>query len=151
MLGDTQFTEMYAMDFPSDSILMSHMGEGNWRLAREDRPVRLISRPLGIGGLDDPPTFLFQYRPGPATLAALVSVERERFRLLVAEGEVLDAAALPALEMPYGRFRPATGVRGCMNAWLRLGGPHHQILNPGHQADAWRVFCELAGIELAIV
>ena len=65
LLGETQFTEMYAMDFPSDSILMSHMGEGNWRLAREDRPVRLIKRPLGIGGLDDPPTFLFQYRPGP--------------------------------------------------------------------------------------
>ncbi len=38
LLGTTQFTEMYAMDFPSDSILMSHMGEGNWRLARDDRP-----------------------------------------------------------------------------------------------------------------
>jgi L-arabinose isomerase len=151
MLGDTQFTEMYAMDFPSDSILMSHMGEGNWRLAREDRPVRLIKRPLGIGGLDDPPTFLFQYRPGPATLASLVSLEDGRFRLVVAEGEVLDAAELPALEMPYGRFRPDSGVRGCMNAWLRLGGPHHQILNPGRRADAWRVFSELAGVEFAAV
>ena len=65
LLGDTQFTEMYAMDFPRDAILMSHMGEGNWRLARDDRPVRLIKRPLGIGGLDDPPTFLFQYATGP--------------------------------------------------------------------------------------
>jgi L-arabinose isomerase len=149
MLGDTQFTEMYAMDFPSDSILMSHMGEGNWRLARSDRPVRLIKRPLGIGGLDDPPTFLFQYRPGPATLATLVALGGERFRLLVSEGEVLESDELPALEMPYGRFRPDTGVRGCMNAWLRLGGPHHQILNPGRQADAWRVFSELAGVEFA--
>ena len=147
MLGDTQFTEMYAMDFPSDSILMSHMGEGNWRLAREDRPVRLIKRRLGIGGLDDPPTFLFQYRPGPATLATLAPLGGERFRLLVSEGELLDAEALPALEMPYGRFRPDTGVRGCMDAWLRLGGPHHQILNPGRQAEAWRVFSELAGVE----
>ena len=61
------------MDFPTDSILMSHMGEGNWRLARQDRPVRLIKRPLGIGGLDDPPTFLFQYadRPGDARDARL--------------------------------------------------------------------------------
>jgi L-arabinose isomerase len=151
MLGGTQFTEMYAMDFPSDSILMSHMGEGNWRLAREDRPVRLIKRPLGIGGLDDPPTFLFQYRPGPATLAALVSLEGDRFRLLVSEGEVLDAAELPGLEMPYGRFRPDSGVRDCMNAWLRLGGPHHQILNPGRQAEAWRIFSELADVEFAAV
>src|SRR6202042_2282128 len=30
LIGDAHFTEMYAMDFPSDSVLMSHMGEGNW-------------------------------------------------------------------------------------------------------------------------
>jgi L-arabinose isomerase len=146
LLGTTQFTEMYAMDFPSDSILMSHMGEGNWALARDDRPVRLIKRPLGIGGLDDPPTFLFQYATGPATLATLVSLEG-RFRLIVAEGEILDTDELPALEMPYGFFRPDTGVRGCMDAWLRLGGPHHQVLNPGRRGADWAVFCELAGIE----
>jgi L-arabinose isomerase len=149
LLGETQFTEMYAMDFPRDAILMSHMGEGNWRLAREDRPVRLIKRPLGIGGLDDPPTFLFQYATGPATLATLVSLGGERFRLVVAEGDVLDTEELPALEMPYGHFRPDTGVRACMDAWLRLGGPHHQVLNPGRTAAAWRLFCTLAGIEYA--
>ena len=149
LLGETQFTEMYAMDFPRDAILMSHMGEGNWALAREDRPVRLIKRPLGIGGLDDPPTFLFQYRTGPATLATLAAVGGERFRLVVAEGEVIDSAELPALEMPYGLFRPDTGVRRCMDAWLRLGGPHHQVLNPGRHAAAWRLFCDATGIELA--
>jgi L-arabinose isomerase len=151
LLGDTQFTEMYAMDFARDAILMSHMGEGNWALARADRPVKLIKRPLGIGGLDDPPTFLFQYATGPVTLATLVALGGERFRLVVSEGEILDTEELPALEMPYGFFRPDTGVRGCMNAWLRLGGPHHQVLNPGRQAEAWRVFCELGGIELAVV
>jgi L-arabinose isomerase len=148
LVGVTQFTEMYAMDFPRDAILMSHMGEGNWRLAREDRPVRLIKRPLGIGGLDDPPTFLFQYATGPATLATLVSLGGERFRLVVCEGEILDTEELPALEMPYGHFRPDTGVRACMDAWLKLGGPHHQVLNPGRTAAAWGTFCELAGIEL---
>jgi L-arabinose isomerase len=147
LLGTTQFTEMYAMDFPSDSILMSHMGEGNWELARGDRPVRLIKRPLGIGGLADPPTFLFQYAPGPCTLATLISLGGEAFRLLVVEGEILDTDELPALEMPYGFFRPDSGLRACMNAWLKLGGPHHQVLNPGKRAEDWRTFCELAGIE----
>jgi L-arabinose isomerase len=142
---------MYAMDFPTDSILMSHMGEGNWRLARQDRPVRLIKRPLGIGGLDDPPTFLFQYRTGTATLATLVALGGERFRLLVCEGEVLDTDELPHLEMPYGQFRPDSGLRASMDAWLRLGGPHHQVLNPGRHARAWRTFSELAGIEFEAV
>ena len=147
LLGETQFTEMYAMDFATDSILMSHMGEGNWRLAHPGRPVRLIKRPLGIGGLDDPPTFLFQYAPGPATLATLVALG-DRFRLVVGEGEVLERDELPKLEMPYGFFKPSSGVRECMNAWLRLGGSHHQVLNPGHTAAAWEVFGELAGIEV---
>jgi len=150
LIGDAHFTEMYAMDFPSDSVLMSHMGEGNWKIARQDRPVKLIKRPLGIGKLADPPTFLFQYQPGPATLATLVSLGGERFRLVVAEGENLDSQELPALEMPYGQFRPATGVRACLNAWLTAGGPHHEVMNLGHHAADWEVFCRLAGIEFVL-
>jgi L-arabinose isomerase len=151
LIGVTQFTEMYAMDFPRDAFLMSHMGEGNWALARDDRPVKLIKRPLGIGGLEDPPTFLFQYRVGAATLATLVALGGEQFRLLVSEGEVLDTAELPGLEMPYGFFRPDSGVRSCADAWLRSGGPHHQVLNLGRRADDWRLFGEAAGIEVVLV
>jgi L-arabinose isomerase len=147
LIGDAHFTEMYAMDFPSDSVLMSHMGEGNWKIARSDRPVRLIKRPLGIGRLGDPPTFLFQYQPGPATLASLVSLGGERFRLVVAEGENLDSPPLPALEMPYGQFRPSSGLRLCLNGWLAAGGTHHEVMNLGHHAADWRVFCQLAGVE----
>src|ERR1700749_1008365 len=91
LIGDAHFTEMYAMDFPSDSVLMSHMGEGNWKIARKDEPVRLIKRSLGIGRLGDPPTFLFRYQPGPATLASLVSLGGEKFRMVVAEGSNLDS------------------------------------------------------------
>ena len=149
LLGSAHFTEMYAMDFPTDSILMSHMGEGNWKIARSDKPVRLIKRPIAIGGLDDPPTFVFEYQPGPATLATLVSLGGESFRLVVCEGENLDGPDLPGLEMPWGRFKPDVGVRACLDAWLRLGGPHHQVMNLGRHAEAWRVFCEQAGIEFA--
>jgi L-arabinose isomerase len=147
LAGDGHFTEMYAMDFPSDSILMSHMGEGNYAVARNDEPVRLIKRSLGIGKLDDPPTFLFRIQPGPATLASLVSLGGEAFRMVVSEGEVLDSQVLPALEMPYGQFSPTTGMRECMNNWLRNGGTHHMVMNLGHHAKEWEVFCELAGIE----
>lgn len=147
LIGDAHFSEMYAMDFPTDSILMSHMGEGNWKVARADRPVKLIKRPLGIGKLADPPTFLFQYQPGPATLATLVSLGGERFRLVVAEGEILDSQELPVLEMPYGQFKPDTGVRACLNGWLRNGGPHHQVLNLGRHAATWELFCAATGME----
>jgi L-arabinose isomerase len=151
LIGKAQFSEMYAMDFPSDSVLMSHMGEGNWQVARSDRRVRLIKRPLGIGRLDDPPTFLFQYQPGPATIASLVSLEGERFRMVVTEGEILDSQELPALEMPYGQFHPDSGLRSCLTNWLRNGGTHHEVLNLGRHSDSWRIFCELNRIEFVSV
>src|SRR5262249_1382216 len=44
MIGDAHFSEMYAMDWELDSVLISHMGEGNWKIARRDRPIRLIDR-----------------------------------------------------------------------------------------------------------
>jgi L-arabinose isomerase len=151
LIGDAHFTEMYAMDFPTDSVLQSHMGEGNWKIARTDRPVRLIKRSLGIGRLADPPTFLFQYQPGPATLASLVSLEGERFRLVVAEGENLDSQELPALEMPYGQFRPASGLRACLNGWLAAGGTHHEVMNLGKHAADWKAFAQLSGMEFVQV
>jgi L-arabinose isomerase len=147
LLGDVQFTEMCAMDFERNAFLMSHMGEGNWALAREDRPVRLAKRSLRVGGLDEPPTFLFQYRPGPATLAAILSLPGDGFRVVVSEGEILDGEELPALETPYGFFRPDGGLRECANAWLELGGAHHQVLTAGRTAGDWRLFCEIAGID----
>jgi L-arabinose isomerase len=58
---------------------------------------------------------------------------------------------LPALEMPYGQFRPVSGVRDCLNGWLAAGGPHHEVMNLGHHPAAWRDFCQLAGIELVQV
>ncbi|MDA2803009.1 L-fucose/L-arabinose isomerase family protein [Nocardiopsis suaedae] len=145
--GIGHFTEMYAMDFPRDAILMSHMGEGNWKVARDDEPVRLIKRPLAIGGLDDPPTLLFRIQPGPATLASLVTLGGGRFRLVVAEGEVLDEPPMPSLEMPYGMFRPDSGVRGCMDGWLAAGGTHHITMTPGRTAADWESFCTAAGVE----
>ena len=94
------------MDWELDSVLISHMGEGNWRIARRDRPVKLIDRPLGIGRLDNPPTPVFSAEPGPATTAALVPIEGEYYRLVVGRGEVLDTPELPKVEMHYFHFRP---------------------------------------------
>jgi len=148
LIGDANFSELYAMDFELDSVLVSHMGEGNWKVARRDRPVRLLDRELGIGGLGNPPTTVFSAQPGPATTAALVPLEGEHYRLLVGHGEVLDTPELPNVEMPYFHFRPRAGVREFMDGWLELGGPHHFVTNLGEHAERWRRLAELLEIEL---
>jgi L-arabinose isomerase len=147
LVGDANFSEMYAMDFELDSILVSHMGEGNWKIARSDRPVRLVDRELGIGGLGNPPTAVFSAEPGPATIANLIPLEGEAFRLMVGSGEVLDTPELPAVEMPNFHFRPGSGVREFMDDWLQLGGTHHFVVNLGDQVGRWRRFAELVDVD----
>lgn len=145
--GDAHFTEMYAMDFKRDSMLMSHMGEGNWKVAREDEAVRLANRELGIGDLNNPPTPVFRAEPGPATIVSLVHLTGEEFRLVVAQGEVLDSQKYPTIEMPYFHFKPNSGLRECNDAWLKAGGTHHQTLLLGDQRQKWRMLCQILGIE----
>ena len=150
LLGDAHFTEMYAMDFPSDSILMSHMGEGNWRVARRDRKPRLIKRPLGIGGLADPPTFLFQYEPGPATLATLRLARRRSLPpdRLRGRGARHRGAAQPrdALRPVPARLRRA---RAASTPGSGSAARITRSCTSGASSTTWRVFCELTGIELA--
>jgi L-arabinose isomerase len=147
MIGNAHFSEMYAMDWELDSVLISHMGEGNWKVARADRPVKLIDRPLGIGGLDNPPTPVFSAVPGLATTAALIPLEGEAYRLLVSRGEVLDTPELPKVEMHHFHYRPEQGMEPFMDQWLELGGPHHFVTNLGDHVGRWRRFAELLEID----
>ena len=147
MLGNAHFSEMYAMDWELDSVLISHMGEGNWRIARHDRPVRLIDRELGIGHLGNPPTPVFAAEPGAATTAALVPLSGDNYRLVIGRGEVLDTPELPKVEMHHFHFRPARGLEPFMDDWLRLGAPHHFVMTLGEHAGHWRRFAELLKLE----
>lgn len=145
------FTEMYAMDFKRDSVLQSHMGEGNWKIARKDRPVKLIDRELGIGGLGNPPTLVFMAEPGPATLVSLAPVSGNEYRLVVARGEILDTDELPNVEMPYFHFQPDSGVRDCLDGWLEHGGTHHQCLHLGDVSRRWKMFGDIKNVEVVHV
>jgi L-arabinose isomerase len=147
MIGDAHFSEMYAMDWELDSVLISHMGEGNWKIARRDRPVRLIDRELGIGRLSNPPTPVFSAQPGVATTAALVPLDGEFYRLVVGRGEVLDTPELPNVEMHYFHLRPEGGMAPFMDDWLRLGAPHHFVTNLGDHLGRWRRFAELVELD----
>jgi L-arabinose isomerase len=147
MSGDAHFSELYAMDWALGSVLVSHMGEGNWRIARRDRPVRLIDRPLGIGGLENPPTPVFAAQPGPATTAALVQLDGEYMRLVVGHGAVLDTPELPKVQMNHFHFRPDAGLEPFMDRWLALGAPHHFVITLGDHRPRWRAFAEQLQLE----
>lgn len=144
---NAHFTEMYAMDFKRNSMLMSHMGEGNWKVARKDKPIRLVYRELGIGGLENPPTPVFMAEPGIATIASLVPLKGDNLRLVIMKGEVLDHEEYPTIEMPYYHFKPDSGVKLANTNWLKAGGTHHQCMHLGDMTRKWEMLAKMLGIE----
>jgi len=147
LVGAGHFTEMYSLDFDRDSALMSHMGEGNWRIARKDRPITLIDRPLEIGGLDNPPTVVFSAQPGPATMVSLASLAGYGYRLITCPGVILDTEELPGVPMPYFHFKPDTGIKRAMDQWLLGGGTHHETLTLGAHGRRWSLLAHLLDID----
>jgi L-arabinose isomerase len=151
LVGDPHFTEMYSLDFGKDAAMLSHMGEGNWKVARKDRGVTLIDRPLDIGDLDNPPTPKFNIEPGSATLISLVSVEGSRYRLVVSRGTILDTEELKDVPMNHGFFKPDSGIRKAMDEWLKNGGTHHEVLFLGDWCSRFRALCQILDIEFVEV
>ena len=151
LCGQAGFSEMYMMDFAREAVLLCHAGEGNWAMCRRDKKPFLMDRVFNEGGLSNPPTPIFTPEPGPAGVMSLVHVGGERFRLVYAPGEILDECSLRKIDMPYMFFRPASGVRACIKAWLEQGGTHHEVIVPGDYAARVRLLCRLLGIEFVEV
>ena len=120
-------------------------------MARTDRKPFLMDRVFGEGGLDNPPTLIFAQKPGPVAVMSLAHLGGDRFRLVYAPGEVLDKADLRRCDMPYLFFRPQSGVRACVKAWLEQGGTHHEVIVEGAPEERVRLWCRLAGIEFVRV
>ena len=149
LCGMANFSEMYMMDLKRGAILLCHAGEGNWAMARRDRRPFLMDRVFNEGGLSNPPTPIFTPEPGRAAVMSLAHIGGERFRLVLAQGEMLDECGLKKCDMPYMFFRPDAGVEASVQRWLELGATHHEAIVAGEQAARIRLFCRLAGIELA--
>lgn len=148
LIGDSGFTEMYSLDFGRDACMFSHMGEGNWKIARKDRPVKLIDRPLDIGDKDNPPTAVFSAQPGVGTAASLVPIAGDYMRLVVMKGTILDEDhEIPGIPMNHTFMKPDNGVKKAMDGWLRYGGTHHQVLWLGDQTRKLEFLCDILDIE----
>lgn len=151
LIGDPGFTEMYSLDYERDACLMAHMGEGNPAIARKDRPVKLIDRFLDIGDMENPPTPVFSAEPGVCTMASLVAVSGDQYRMVVARGVNLDDKEIPGIPMPYTFFRPDSGIRAAMDKWLEYGGTHHEVMFLGDHVQRLKMLCHIMDIEFVEV
>jgi len=150
LAGAANFTEMFSMDFAGNSALMMHMGEGNWKMARQDEPVRLLRSTLGLVPVRVVPLLLaFSLEPGEATLVSLTTLADGKLKFIVSEGEVVDFPYIPDLQRPHYKFRPKGDLCDFLTRFSLEGGSHHQALSYGRWASALEKLAVLMGLECA--
>jgi len=147
LAGAANFTEMFTMDFAGNSALMMHMGEGNWKMARQDEPVQLLRSALGLVPMRVEPLLLaFSLEPGDVTLVSLTTVAGGELRFVVTEGEVVDFPYIPDLARPHYKFRPDDDLADFLTRFSMAGGSHHQALAYGRWAGTVEKVAALSGI-----
>ena len=153
LAGQANFTEMFTMDFAHNAILMMHMGESNWRMARPDAPIHALCSTLGdIMSVPIAPVLLaFSLSPGDATLVSLTTTVGGKLKFIVTEGRVLDFPYIPDLARPHFKFAPSGDLCEFLTRFSQEGGSHHQALAYGHWAGTVEKIAALLGIPCARV
>lgn len=134
LAGQVTFLENYVIDFPQNSMILSHDGHGNPALASKPEEVTIKSSIYyqGVNGFGA--GLEFAYADGPVTMMSLVSIEN-RWRLIYSEGESIPIQARP-VAAPQMLFKPKSlGIQDWCNAWCLAGAPHHQALAMGYLGE----------------
>lgn len=131
LAGQVTFLENYVIDFPNNSIILSHDGHGNPALASEPEEVTIKSSIYyeGVNGFGA--ALEFAYAAEPVTMMSLVSI-KNRWRLIYSEGESIQIKARP-IAAPQMLYKPKSmKIQDWCDAWCLAGATHHQALAMGH-------------------
>ncbi len=126
------FTEVYALDFNADVVLMGHDGPGHLAIAQGKTKVR----PLGVfhGKVGRGLSVEMSVKYGPVTLLSVVQTRDGKLMLLCAEGESVEG---PILEIgnTNSRYKFSIGARRFVSDWNAHGPAHHCAVGIGHIAS----------------
>ena len=127
MLGSTNFTEIYPVDFVNNRLFMSHMQECNPAWSKN----KIFMEEKDFGG-DNPMPYCgmrFECAPGAVTLVNLTENPDGNFRLIASSGNIPDLPFfIKDYHKPYWFFEPANGtVEEFLDAYSLAGGTHHLI------------------------
>jgi L-arabinose isomerase len=151
--GGTSFMEDYTyhMDPAGQRVLGAHMLEVCPTIAETDKPVRLETHPLGIGGKEDPARLVFNTPAGPAINASLIDMGN-RFRMIVNAVDVVKPAhALPKLPVAQALWIPQPNLAIGAAAWIYAGGAHHTAFSQAVDARHIEDYCAMANLEIVLI
>ena len=138
------YTEIYAMDFSEDFVLMGHDGPMHIAIA-EGKP---LLRGLGLlhGKRGSGLSVEARVKYGPVTILGTTQTADGNLKFLVAEAE-----SIPGPTMQIGntnsRLKFALKPAEFMDAWCAYGPTHHVALGVGSQVGKIEKLARMLGVE----
>jgi len=141
------FTEVFTVDFGGNTLFLSHMGEMNIAMARQDRrPLLRVRKPI-TRTRKRQVVLVASMAPGPATLCALTIGPEKKWRLIAGAVTIEDFGPLPDMTVPHSKVRPDGDVRDFLTAYAKAGGPHHNAVCFGDARRRLRFAASMLGAE----
>ena len=137
------FTEVYALDYEDDIVLMGHDGPGHIGIAQG----KIHVRPLSVyhGKVGRGLSIEMSVRYGPVTLLSVAEAGNKGYQLLAAHGVCEEGPTL-AIGNTNSRIRFSIGAGNFVDAWNRCGPAHHCAIGIGHIAGRIEKFAQLVGL-----
>ncbi|KAF0823750.1 L-arabinose isomerase [Cytobacillus firmus] len=148
---DTSFMEDYTYHFDPENEMVfgSHMLEVCPTISAA-KPKVLV-RPLGIGGKEDPARLVFDGKAGKGIVASLVEMG-SRFRLVLNKIEaVRPIAETPNLPVAKVLWKPLPSLSKAAEAWIYAGGSHHTVFSLTASADQLYDLADMFDIECVTI
>jgi L-arabinose isomerase len=134
LAGVAMYTEVQVMDEQRGAVVIANSGEGEDGIRRSTARSCLAANANFKGLHGRGASFAYPLQAGPATLVSLTPAPNgtRPFRLIVAEGEILDDP-LPDAGALAGFFRfQHLNLHDGYTRWLEAGPVHHAATTVGH-------------------